>query len=219
MASNRKKDSSAFGVIAAVVLLILVIIAVFIVVRTFTQGASSQPSATPSAGTEEPVDTEAPTATPEATETVSPSPTLRPTPTPSPTPSPTPAATPVPDKTGSFTSDTGTTLNIRVDWAVSDAGGGKANVTVSVYLISYSIFVSEKWEGLTINVGGESESFTSRAISSEDQTLQENLLGTKTITVDASAGSIPISASYAFRGTYSGTEITDITATGTAVLR
>lgn len=128
-----------------------------------------------------------------------------------PTPEPTPEATPEPlpaDSSGSFRSNTGTGLNLVVDWKISS---GKLQADVSV--VSYSFFTSALYQSITLSVNGQNYSANSPAVSYDGKDLLTTPM--TTFTVDAPAKGSSISVSWKYRGTYSGKELDTITASGT----
>ncbi len=210
MARKQNKRNNPAGLLVALLMLLLVVIAVFIVIRSLSDRGT--PETVPSSNVTEPAGgQETPEATPAPTETP------EPTPTPTATPEPTPEDTPVPDSSGSFRSDTGTGLNLVVDWEARDAGGGDVSITFNVYAESYSLYSSECWNGVTVTLAGKDHSFTTSAISCDANRLTKSPLGSVTV-VTAADSSIPVSARWSFGGTYGGTELPTLTASGTVTL-
>lgn len=160
-----------------------------------TAPASSSPTAAP-VTTREPLETAPPTAAPE--------------PTPQPTPEPTPAPA---DASGSFTSDTGTGLNLKVDWKTYTAADGKRKLQADVSIVSYSIFSSSQYKSITLKIGGNSWSADCPGVSydGKDQIVTK----AASFTVDAPAPGTAVSVEWYYGGRYSGKELNIITATGT----
>ena len=126
------------------------------------------------------------------------------------------AATPTPavDTTGSFRSDSGTPLNIVVDWSLSGSGSERTLV-VTVYAESYSLHSVGAWHGGSLTIGGQTYYFDTEAIDYDGPGQGTNLLGT--VTANIGSLSLPAQAelSWHFQGTYGDVELDSITATGT----
>ena len=185
---------------------------------------------TPSVETQPAVETAQPTpaAAPSTALTATPVPA---TPVPTPTPTPVPTATPEPAQpiipqgevigSGSFTSDTGTPLNIRADWTATVLDSESVEVTVNVYLISYQIEVRELYDAVNVSVGDQYASANSPAIKWENNTRLESLLASTVHTLrlpSGSSASFPLAAQYQFGGTYSKVELPVIECGGTIEL-
>lgn len=155
---------------------------------------------------------EAPIATREPLATPAPIPAS--TPAPAPTPAPTPKPTPIPaDASGSFSSNTGTGLNLRVDWQTYKDGGGSRKLKADVYIVSYSIFTSAQYRSITLKVGSNAWGADCAGISYDGK----DQIATKaaSFTVDAPAPGSTVSVEWYYGGSYSGKELHTITATGT----
>ena len=208
-------------VIAALVLIALL---VFLSIQLFWP-ATPQETPAPATPTPAPV-TEAPTPAPTAEPTPTPEPTPEPTPTPTPeptptpTPEPTPTPTPAPPATqsGSFSSDTGTPLNVRADWKTYTDASGAQKLQVDVVALHYSCFTSSLWNGVELTVDGQTYSANSPAISYDGNAQQTTTLYSWIIDAPDSA-SVSIRAVWHYRGTYSGKALDDIVASGTATIR
>ena len=178
--------------------------------------------------------------TPPALETPQPTPAIEPsvattattaTPTATPTPTPIPTATTEPVQpvipqgevigSGSFTSDTGTPLNLRADWTATVLDSERVEVTVNVYLVSYQIEVRELYNAVNVSVGDQYASADSPAIKWENNTRLETLLASTVHTLSLPSGSsasFPLAAQYQFGGTYSKVELPVIECGGTIEL-
>ena len=167
-----------------------------------TQPAFETPQPTPAIAP-----STAPTATPVPATQV---PTQAPTPTPVPTATPEPVQPVIPQGevigSGSFTSDTGTPLNLRADWTATVLDAERVEVTVNVYLVSYQIEVRELYNAVNVSVGDQYASENSPAIKWENNTKLETLLASTVHTLSLPSGSsarFPLAAQYQFGGTYS----------------
>lgn len=182
-----------------------------------TQPALETPQPTPAIAP-----STAPTATPVPATQV---PTQAPTPTPVPTATPEPVQPVIPQGevigSGSFTSDTGTPLNLRADWTATVLDAERVEVTVNVYLISYQIEVRELYNAVNVSVGDQYASADSPAIKWENNTKLETLLASTVHTLSLPSGSsasFPLAAQYQFGGTYSKVDLPVIECGGTIEL-
>ena len=172
-----------------------------------------------------------------AIETAQPTPAIEPSVAPTATPTATPTPTPIPTATtepvqpvipqgevigsGSFTSDTGTPLNLRADWTATVLDSERVEVTVNVYLVSYQIEVRELYNAVNVSVGDQYASADSPAIKWENNTRLETLLASTVHTLSLPSGSsasFPLAAQYQFGGTYSKVELPVIECGGTIEL-
>lgn len=115
---------------------------------------------------------------------------------------------------GILISDSGTKLNLLLNWtAVDGPEEGTAVVTVKLFLECYSIFVGERYDG-ELSVGGESINYHTPQLEIPGSGFNEIDFGTYTFTVnksDASSTTLPISASWHFRGVYAGLSVDRVT--------
>jgi hypothetical protein len=122
---------------------------------------------------------------------------------------------------GSIRTNTGLTLNLRIDWSsVSDSGTRTAQVTAIVYL-EFTSLESGARSGNNLTINSSSFGYSTSAINDYTGSLHSIELYRNTITVgygDNTNLSIPISATWIFNGTYSGTYIGTLNPSGTAVL-
>ena len=208
MASNGRKRNPA-GAIVALLILIMIVIALVVVIRQGGGEAEETPTP-PAQESAEPAAT--PTPTPEATPTPSP----EPTPTPSPTPSPEPSAEPTPEpaRSGSFRSDTGTGLEIVVDWSLSGSGA-ETRLSLTLSAESYSLQTREIWKGAALTLGGEAFEFDTEAVDFAGPGQGTSVLGTLEAVIDGSILPAQAELSWHFQGSYGGEELEYITASGT----
>ena len=216
MANNRKKNSPA-GIIFALLMLIVIVIALVIVLRSCSATDDGGDSTTPPVQTGEvsnaPVTTpgseSAAPSTPSTAPSAAPTPTATPEPTPSPTPTP-----PAIENSGSFRSDTGTGLNIVVDWTLTPGASG-ATLAFTVSTESYSLYNNGAWHALSVQVGGSTYEFDTEAISCDGPGLETNELSTGTIQLSSSDIPAAVTVNWHFQGSYGGTELETISASGT----
>ena len=214
------KKSAAPAVILMFLILAVGIFVVFRVSKREAQEETVQPSeAAAVTATPEPSATPAPTSTPAPNATATPAPTAKPTATPVPTSAPTPTPVPTAAPTavpsysgsGSFYSDTGANLNICVRWYLS--GESTPTLKLDVYAVSYALTTGDRVGDVQFNVNGAVSYASSSAIHLENVGLTETYLGSTTVNV--STGSIPVSVTWYFNGTYSGKSLDAITASST----
>ena len=221
------------AVLFIIVFLLVIAVAVNLLMDMQSEKkAEATPTNDPYANTVTPsVETQPALETPQPTPAIEPSvaPTATPTATPTPTPIPTATTEPVQPVipqgevigSGSFTSDTGTPLNIRADWTATVLDSESVEVTVNVYLISYQIEVRELYDAVNVSVGDQYASANSPAIKWENNTRLESLLASTVHTLrlpSGSSASFPLAAQYQFGGTYSKVELPVIECGGTIEL-
>lgn len=190
--------------------------------NTVTPSIETQPAIE----TAQPTPAIAPSTAPTATHVpATPVPTQAPNPTPVPTATPEPVQPVIPQGevigSGSFTSDTGTPLNLRADWTATVLDAERVEVTVNVYLVSYQIEVRELYNAVNVSVGDQYASADSPAIKWENNTKLETLLASTVHTLSLPAGSsasFPLAAQYQFGGTYSKVDLPVIECGGTIEL-
>ena len=190
--------------------------------NTVTPSVETQPAIE----TAQPTPAIAPSTAPTATHVpATPVPTQAPTPTPVPTATPEPVQPVIPQGevigSGSFTSDTGTPLNLRADWTATVLDAERVEVTVNVYLVSYQIEVRELYNAVNVSVGDQYASADSPAIKWENNTKLETLLASTVHTLSLPSGSsasFPLAAQYQFGGTYSKVDLPVIECGGTIEL-
>lgn len=151
---------------------------------------------------------------PEPSETPAPTPALQLAETPEPTPAPTPRPAGV---SGSFASDTGTALNLLADWTVYTDAEGNRKMEVALSATHYALRTDESKYGLSLTVDGRSYSADCPAIEYDGGETAVTPL--HTFMLDAPSGSAEIEAVWHFKGSYSGKELEQITASGTAGIR
>lgn len=169
----------------------------------------------------------------QASETPSaqPSESAQPSQSPEPSESPAPSESPEPTKeavsrtvsgSGSFTSDTGTPLNLLVKYSASAKSGSEVNITFDLYLNCYTINATPKPGGASVTFNGKTYTMSTPEISSSSATPTSVKLCSTTVTVPLAAGesiSVPVSASWAFGGKYSDIDLAAIDAAGTLAVQ
>ncbi len=123
---------------------------------------------------------------------------------------------------GTFRSDSGTSINIHADWDAVVSGAGTVEITVTAYVDSYSLFTTASPETLNIAVDGQYVSLASPAIEIQSNAGQvTTLINNRTFTISLSGGeqrSIPIEVVWNYRGTYGGTYLETIECGGNITL-
>ena len=204
MANNRKKGSPA-GVIFALLMLVVIVVALIIVLRSFGMDDPAGSSPTPPVNTEsvtDPPETEPPETEPPETEP----PETEPPETEEPSPSP--SATPAANASGSFRSDTGTSLNIIADWSLNGS-----TLTINVDTESHTLYSSGAPGAASVSVNGRTVYFDTEDIEFEGWGPVRNELGS--VTVEGVTAPAEVEVTWYFRGSYGGTELETITASGT----
>lgn len=112
-------------------------------------------------------------------------------------------------------SDTGTGLNIRVDWAAYTKDG-ELMMKVEVDASHYSFFTSALWQSIEVKVNGTSYTADSKDIAYDGDALSYSNLAS--FDVPAKSGSNSIEVVWNYKGSYSGVELPTIEASGTAYI-
>lgn len=167
------------------------------------------------------------TITPSPIVLITPSPTPVATPVPTPQPTPTPAPTPKPDfvdyklGSGTFSSDTGVTINLHAYWSAKTVGRNQVEVEVNAELESYNLQLNPSAKALTISINGQQIALDVPEVNIDTNTLTRTDLGTHKVVLDLAEGQskdIPINVQWKFGGVYSGVDLSVIEVTGTIPL-
>ena len=184
------------------VALILVLLMAAGITAWLTAPKPSDEAAEPSAS---------PTAAPDVSPSDEPSPSVSPSAEPTPTPTPAPSQDRL--MSGSFDSDTGTSLNTHTEWAVTRSQSGALVMEVRIYVRSYTLGIGPRSGVVTIN--GTAYSFRSEALSIEsNDTPTETLIYSASQELYLNPGellTVPISVTWNYNGVYSGNDIKSIT--------
>ena len=184
------------------VALILVLLMAAGITAWLTAPKPSDEAAEPSAS---------PTAAPDVSPSDEPSPSVSPSAEPTPTPTPAPSQDRL--MSGSFDSDTGTTLNTHTEWAVTRSQSGALVMEVRIYVRSYTLGIGPRSGVVTIN--GTAYSFRSEALSIEsNDSPTETLIYSASQELYLNSGellTVPISVTWNYNGVYSGNDIKSIT--------
>lgn len=198
------------ALILFIVLVVVIGLEVFLFVRFRDQldlGAIGGSAAAPAAAI-----TQSPEMTAPPVPTLAPA-TDTPEPTPTPTAAPTvpPTATPVPSNSGTIESDTGTVLNMIVDWETEALGDGNTRIHLTGKISSYSLAI--QGSSVTITLGDHSTTCQSPSFNiSQDTETVSDLFSTTLDVPTGTQGTLKVDWNY--RGTYSGVELAHIIAEG-----
>ncbi len=136
-----------------------------------------------------------------------PVPTIQPLPTPTPEPTATPAPVPVGEEIGSgvFQSDTGVAMNLRAVWTANVLDADRVQVTVEVYLDSYSLQITEARNSLNVSVGDSYQSADTPTVNWEQNVRLETLMAVTEHVIplaDGETQTFPVQVEYHFGGVY-----------------
>lgn len=216
--------------IAVFVILILIIVVEALMLRSCSGSKADIPANEPqmtASPTTAPI-TPAPTETPVPTQSpATPAPTQAPVisePTPAPaTATPKPTDTPAPTATpsygmeisrGSFSSSTGTSMNMTVNWVAYDDGNGNAVISLTGTVTSYSLQVMGLYDAVTLEMGDYSTTCNTEGIyldSGVGQTTSPLFYTKITVPLGTCAD---MTATWKYGGSYSGVDLPTVTATG-----
>ena len=104
----------------------------------------------------------------------------------------------------SFQSNTGTYLDIVVNWSAVDNGAGSKTLNVDVSTLSYKLSTSADYNGVQLTVNGAVYTTGGRVTNPLASFSVPNVSGT-----------LQVSVSWRFNGTYNGTPLKTITAQST----
>ena len=123
---------------------------------------------------------------------------------------------------GTFRSDSGTSINIHADWTALVSGPNTVDITVTAYVDSYSLYTTASPDVLNIAVDGQYFSLASPAIEIPTTTQPVSTkINSRTVTVTLSGGetrNIPVEVNWQYRGTYGGTYLDSIECGGNITL-
>lgn len=130
------------------------------------------------------------------------------------TEAPTETAEPIDgDKTnsGQFTSSTGTGLELIVDWTTYASSDGTKMVRFDVSISSFTINVGPRIDGIHITMDGMTKSFDSADVTWSGSRTTHLIAS---CTMEMSGDTANVDVAWDFRGTYSGTPLEQVTASG-----
>ena len=112
---------------------------------------------------------------------------------------------------GSFSSNSGTSLNLLVNWSVR-AGAGSNTLYVDVYTTSYALVSQYLPNGVQLTVGGMVYTSGSNAIDYHGSGMATHALAS--FAIPNFVGPATATAVFHFNGVLSGRPVNDIVATG-----
>lgn len=116
---------------------------------------------------------------------------------------------------GSFSSNTGTDLNLFINWTAQSAGEGKVTLRVDVSTTSYSFQTDALPYSIVVDIGGNPVTVDSAAVNYDGETIAVSPLAS--YQTELSTGqTVDITVRWNYRGSYGGTELETITASGSA---
>ena len=115
---------------------------------------------------------------------------------------------------GSFSSQTGTSLNLFVSWTAVADGFGQKTLNVTVSATSYSLYSGALPNSVELSVNGMYYTATPNAVNYSGNTLASNVLAY--FSIPNAVGPANITASWRFNGVYSGVSLGTISASGVA---
>lgn len=113
---------------------------------------------------------------------------------------------------GQFTSSTGTGLELVVDWKTYSSSDGTKMVRFDVSIKCLGIHVGSRMDGLHITMDGVTKSFD---CDGADANGGNNTFPLGSFAMEMSGDSANVSVAWDFRGTYSGVQLDQVTASGT----
>lgn len=116
---------------------------------------------------------------------------------------------------GQFTSETGTGLDLVVDWKTYTSSDGTKMVRFDVSIKTFSIYVGSRIDGIHITMDGVTKTFDSADVAYPSGGRTTILLGS--YVMEMSGNSANVNVAWDFRGTYSGTVLEQVTASGTVM--
>ena len=123
---------------------------------------------------------------------------------------------------GTFRSDSGTSINVHADWTALVSGANTVDITVTAYVDSYSLYTTASPDVLNIAVDGQYFSLASPAIEIPTTTQPVSTkINSRTVTVTLSGGetrNIPVEVIWQYRGTHGGTYLDAIECGGNITL-
>lgn len=201
------------NVVTIFAIMIVAVVIIGIILLAFGPAEKEEePEATVNVETPTP---ETPQPTPEVIET--PTPIETPEPTPEPTPEVTPEPVYVVDAKGSFSSNTGTYLNVKADWTATSQYGNTAYLTIDISAVHYSFFTSALPGSIVLKVGDEVINLGSPDISYDGNDQKTTLMASKRVEVPVGS-TVPISIEWHYRGSYGGVELEVIELSGSAYI-
>lgn len=123
-------------------------------------------------------------------------------------------------RSGGFMTQTGTSLNLIVNWYAEEAGD-EMSIYVDVLLDCVTLHTGSRHEGITLGIGSKTFVYDSAPVEVSTPGADTVTLCSTHVTVPASDfvnGQCPIYATWSFGGSYGGQPVPELTAQGTITL-
>jgi|GEM_PF-3261097 len=117
---------------------------------------------------------------------------------------------PVKTSTGNFSSNTGTALNLVVNWKAATRPTGEIDITFDIGVSSYAFYTDSLPNGILLTVEDAAYTLTSAAVAYDGQTLKTTTLATYTATLPPDTQTADVSVKWNYSGAYSGVDIGNI---------
>ena len=104
---------------------------------------------------------------------------------------------------GSFKSNTETGLNMIVEYSAEALGDGTSRVNVTVRIEHFAWHYNGYPSAITVTVGNETVYFSSPTVNSDTLVMETEDLGTKSVTLPQSGGTVNLKAVWTYGGQYS----------------
>lgn len=117
---------------------------------------------------------------------------------------------PVKTSNGSFSSNTGTALNLVVNWQAGTRPTGEVDITFEICVTSYEFYTDNIPSGLLLTVEDAVYTLTSAAVAYDGQTLKSSTLATYTATLPSGSTTAEVSVKWNYEGQYSGVDLENI---------
>jgi len=138
----------------------------------------------------------------------------QPKPQPQPEPQP-PQFVPRTIGSGGFRSSTGVAVNLVTYWSCTTTSSTTADLTLDIYVESYTLYSSASPGALVVSVYGTPASLAMPELSFESSSLVTNHVATRTYNISISDGgsaTVPVEVKWLFGGVYSGVSLPEIVA-------
>lgn len=117
---------------------------------------------------------------------------------------------PVKTSNGSFSSNTGTALNLVVNWQANTRPTGEVDITFDICVTSYEFYTDNIPYGLLLTVEDAVYTLTSAAVAYDGQALKSSTLATYTATLPSGSTTAEVSVKWNYEGSYSGVDLENI---------
>ena len=118
---------------------------------------------------------------------------------------------------GSFRSSTGVNVNLVVYWSCTTTSSTSAELTLDVYVESYTLYSGASPGALIVSAYGTPTALSMPELSFESSSLVTNHVANKTYNItisDGASATVPVEVKWLFGGVYSGVSLPEIVASG-----